>query len=53
MLSYSFGLHEEAKAVERAMQKVLASGKVTADLKPAGKPATTEEVGKAVCEGVG
>jgi 3-isopropylmalate dehydrogenase len=53
MLSYSFGLNEEAKAVERAMEQVLASGRVTADLKPAGPPATTEQVGKAVCEAMG
>jgi 3-isopropylmalate dehydrogenase len=48
MLEYSFGLHEEAKAVNAAMEAVLNSGKVTADLKPAGKPATTQEVGEAV-----
>jgi len=53
MLNYSFRLPEEAKAVENAMQTVLNSGCVTADLKPAGKPATTEEVGKAVCEAIG
>jgi 3-isopropylmalate dehydrogenase len=50
MLEYSFGLNEEAAAVNRAMEAVLNSGKVTADLKPAGKPATTTEVGEAVCE---
>src|ERR1700730_15189558 len=48
MLEYSFGLHEEAKAVNAAIEAVLNSGKVTADLKPAGKPATTEEVGRQV-----
>ncbi len=53
MLSYSFGLAEEARAVEQAIEKVLASGRVTADLKPAGPPATTEEVGRAVCEAIG
>jgi 3-isopropylmalate dehydrogenase len=53
MLSYSFGLAKEAKAVEDAMQKVLTSGRVTADLKPAGQPATTEEVGRAVCGSIG
>ncbi len=53
MLSYSFGLTKEAKAVEDAMQKVLTSGRVTADLKPAGKAATTEEVGQAVCAAIG
>ncbi|MBI3664697.1 MAG: 3-isopropylmalate dehydrogenase, partial [Acidobacteria bacterium] len=52
MLSYSFGLEEEAKAVERAIERVLASGRVTADLRPAGRPATTEEVAGAVCEAI-
>ncbi|MBK9168839.1 MAG: 3-isopropylmalate dehydrogenase [Bryobacterales bacterium] len=50
MLEYSFGLHEEAAAVNRAVETVLNSGRVTADLKPAGTPATTEQVGAAVCE---
>jgi 3-isopropylmalate dehydrogenase len=49
MLEYSFGLTEEAAAVNRAIEAVLNSGKVTADLRPAGKPATTAEVGDAVC----
>jgi len=49
MLEYSFGLLEEAQAIYRAMESVLESGKVTADLKPAGKPATTSEVGDAIC----
>jgi len=48
LLEYSFGLKEEAAAVNRAMEAVLASGNVTADLKPAGKPATTSETGDAV-----
>ena len=50
MLEYSFGLTEEAKAVNAAMEAVLNSGKVTADLKPAGPAATTAQVGAAVCE---
>jgi 3-isopropylmalate dehydrogenase len=50
MLEYSFGLSEEAQSVYRAIEEVLNSGRVTADLKPAGKPATTSEVGHAVCE---
>jgi 3-isopropylmalate dehydrogenase len=50
MLEYSFGLAKEAAAVNAAIEKVLESGNVTADLKPKGKPATTEDVGKAVCE---
>jgi 3-isopropylmalate dehydrogenase len=53
MLEYSFGLKEEAAAVNRAMEAVLNSGRVTADLKPSGTPATTEQVGKAVCEALG
>lgn len=52
MLEYSFGLLEEAKAVTAAMEAVLNSGRVTADLKPAGAPATTEQVGQAVCDAI-
>src|SRR5258708_29876564 len=48
MLEYSFGLKEEAAAVNRAVEAVLNTGNVTADLKPSGRPATTEEVGDAV-----
>jgi 3-isopropylmalate dehydrogenase len=50
MLEYSFGLMAEANAVNAAVGKVLASGRVTADLKPKGTPATTDQVGKAVSE---
>ncbi len=52
MLEYSFGLTEEAAAVYRAMEAVLNSGRVTADLRPAGTPATTEETGDAVCQAI-
>src|SRR6266478_1645896 len=52
MLEYSFGLKEEAADVNRAVEAVLCSGKVTADLKPPGRPATTEEVGEAVCAAI-
>jgi 3-isopropylmalate dehydrogenase len=48
LLEYSFGLKREADAVNRAIEFVLDSGKVTADLRPTGTPATTEEVGQAV-----
>jgi 3-isopropylmalate dehydrogenase len=48
MLEYSFGLKREADAVNRAVEQVLDSGQVTADLKPKGAPATTEQVGQAV-----
>jgi 3-isopropylmalate dehydrogenase len=53
MLEYSFGLKEEAAAVDRAIEAVLESGKVTADLRPSGTPATTDQVGAAVCEQIG
>src|SRR6202042_3852130 len=49
MLEYSFGLVKEAAAVNRAVEEVLNSGRVTADLKPAGAPAKTSQVGDAVC----
>jgi 3-isopropylmalate dehydrogenase len=52
MLEYSFGLTEEAQAVYAAIEEVLNSGRVTADLKPAGKPATTSEVGEAICQAI-
>jgi len=50
MLEYSFGLMKEANAVNAAIGKALDAGRVTADLKPKGKPCTTEEVGAAVSE---
>ncbi|MCX6633106.1 MAG: 3-isopropylmalate dehydrogenase [Candidatus Solibacter sp.] len=53
MMSYSFGLKEEAAAVETAIEAVLASRHVTADLRPSGAPATTEQVGLAVCAAIG
>lgn len=49
MLEYSFGLKKEADAVANAMEHVLNSGAVTADL---GGKATTEQVGKSVCEAI-
>ena len=52
MLEYSFGLKEEATAITTAVEAVLNSGNVTADLKPSGPPATTEQVGQAVCEAI-
>jgi 3-isopropylmalate dehydrogenase len=52
MLEYSFGLTEEAAAVNRAMEAVLNSGRVTADLHPVGAAATTEQTGDAVCQAI-
>ncbi|MBV9303513.1 MAG: 3-isopropylmalate dehydrogenase [Acidobacteriaceae bacterium] len=48
MLEYTFGLIDEAKSVTNAIEEVLDSGQVTADLKPVAV-ATTTEVGDAVC----
>ncbi len=53
MLEYSFGLREEAAAITNAVEAVLRSGRVTADLNPKGAPATTTEVGQAVCDAIG
>ncbi len=53
MLDFCFGLTAEAAAVEKAIEAVLASGQVTADLRPSGTPATTEQVGQAVRLAIG
>lgn len=50
MLEYTFGLTKEAAAVNAAIERVLNEGRVTADLKPKGTPATTSQVGEAVCD---
>ncbi len=53
MLEYSFGLKDEAAQVNRAVETVLNSGKVTADLKRPGAPAaSTSEVGDAVVKAI-
>ena len=52
MLDYTFGLAREARAIEEAMGRVLDSGRVTADLKPKGPAASTDEVAKSVCEAI-
>jgi 3-isopropylmalate dehydrogenase len=49
MLDYSFGLTKEARAIEDAIGRVLESGKLTADLKPA-HVVGTSEVARAVCD---
>jgi 3-isopropylmalate dehydrogenase len=53
LLEYSFSLKKEASEVDAAIEAVLQSGKVTADLRPSGAPATTEQVGEAVCAAIG
>jgi len=52
MLEYSFKLKKEAAVVNQAIEAVLSSGRVTADLKPTGTPATTEHVGDAICNAI-
>jgi 3-isopropylmalate dehydrogenase len=52
VFEYSFGLKEEAAAVDKAIIAVLDSGYVTADLQPSGAPATTEHAGQAVCAAI-
>jgi len=39
--------------VEAAIEAVLQSGKVTADLRPSGAPVTTEQVRESVCAAIG
>ncbi|HEY0738472.1 MAG TPA: 3-isopropylmalate dehydrogenase [Herpetosiphonaceae bacterium] len=49
LLRHSLGLHNEAQAVEAAVQQVLVSGQVTPDIVPAGvQPLSTSQVGDAV-----
>jgi 3-isopropylmalate dehydrogenase len=52
MLAYTFGLQAEAKAVEAAIDRVVALGPRTADLRPAARAASTAEVGRAVRDAI-
>jgi 3-isopropylmalate dehydrogenase len=52
MLAYTFGLHAEARAVETAIDSVVASGRLTADLKTSGPAASTSDVGQAVRDAI-
>jgi 3-isopropylmalate dehydrogenase len=53
LLRYSLGLDEEARAVERAVERVLDDGCVTADIAESGAtPRSTSDVGRAVAERV-
>jgi 3-isopropylmalate dehydrogenase len=51
LLAYSFDLHAEARAVEAAVDQVIASGRLTRDLSPT-SPASTTEVGQAVRDAI-
>jgi 3-isopropylmalate dehydrogenase len=50
LLEDGFGLADEAAAVREAIGRVIARGPRTADLLPTGEPATTSQVGEAVCD---
>jgi 3-isopropylmalate dehydrogenase len=52
MLRYSFKLEQEANAVEKAIEKVMQQGQLTADLVGAGKARSTQEVGGHVADAV-
>ena len=52
MLRYSFHLANEADAVEKAVDKVLAMGYHTADMAGAGAPVGTREMGKLICQAI-
>ena len=55
MLKYSFGLHSESAAVEKAVEMVLAGGVRTIDIKSAGTTQVvgTEKMGELVCREIG
>ena len=48
LLRYSLRLKSEAQALERAVDRAISSGKLTADLAPAGKAVTTRAAADAV-----
>ena len=50
LLAYTFELHDEARAIERAVDEVVATGQLTADLAPVGRAVGTTDVGRAVRE---
>lgn len=53
MLKYTFGLSEEADAVENAVKKTLAAGYRTPDIMSEGKtPATTEQIGILIAQNI-
>ncbi len=52
MLECSFGMKTESAAVNSAIDRILRGGVMTADLRPAGRPATTSEIGDAICAAI-
>ena len=53
MLKYTFGLSDEADAIESAVKKTLAAGYRTPDIMSKGKtPATTEQIGSLIAQNI-
>lgn len=53
MLKYTFGLSDEADAIESAVKKTLAAGYRTPDIMSEGKtPATTEQIGRLIAQNI-
>ena len=53
MLKYTFGLSDEADAIENAVKKTLAAGYRTPDIMSEGKtPATTEQIGSLIAHNI-
>ena len=53
MLKYTFGLSDEADAIESAVKKTLAAGYRTPDIMSGGKlPATTEQIGSLIAQNI-
>ena len=53
MLKYTFGLPDEADAIENAVKKTLAAGYRTPDIMSEGKtPATTEQIGSLIAQNI-
>ena len=49
MLRFSFSLHDEAAAIERAVDETIAAGARTADIVPSGgSPISTSEMGSQI-----
>jgi 3-isopropylmalate dehydrogenase len=53
MLRQSFGLEEEAKAIEKAVDNVLNAGNRTADLAEDGKAVSTKQIGEEIKNALG
>jgi 3-isopropylmalate dehydrogenase len=53
MLRYSFDLHEEAAAVETAIDAAIKAGVLTADLVGRDRARSTKEVGAFICQALG